>query len=94
MISPKVGIRPILPGDGAAVAGIIRQVLTEFGVPREGSAFSDPSMEGLYRYFQAPRSAYWVLSDGDAVWGGEESPPYFRGTPAFVNCKKCISKRK
>ena len=79
MIPSKVRIRPILPEDGPLIAEIIRQVLVEFEVPRKGSAFTDTSMEALYTYYQAPRSVYWVLTDGEELWGGGGLSPLENG---------------
>ena len=63
-------IRPVLPGDNMLLAGVIREVLIEMGVPKKGTALGDASLEAMYEAYQAPRSAYWVVSDASGIWGG------------------------
>ena len=63
-------IRPILPGDNPQVADVIRDVFRELHIPEVGTAIADPSLEAMYGYYQAPRSAYWVVADTSLVWGG------------------------
>ena len=63
-------IRPILPRDNQELAGVIREVLIEMGVPEEGTALADASLERMYEAYQLPRSSYWVVSDTTGIWGG------------------------
>ena len=94
MIPSKVRIRPILPEDGPLIAEIIRQVLVEFEVPRKGSAFTDTSMEALYTYYQAPRSVYWVLTDGEELWGGGGLSPLENGDRRVCELQKMYFSRQ
>lgn len=94
MITSQVRIRPLLPEDGPHIAGIIRQVLVEFGVPRKGSAYADPSMDALYRYYQAPRSMYWVLTDGTALFGGGGLAPLENGAPGVCELQKMYFRKE
>ena len=34
------------------------------------TAFLDAATDRMYETYQAPRSAYWVVSGGDGLWGG------------------------
>jgi putative acetyltransferase len=94
MISPEVYVRPVLPGDGPAMAEIIRQVLVEYNVPKKGSAFSDPSMEAFYSYYQVPRSVYWVLTDGEEIWGGGGIAPLENGDSGVCELQKMYFRKK
>jgi putative acetyltransferase len=63
-------IREIQPEDNAAIARIIRQVLTEFGANRPGFAWADPELEALTQAYQAERSVYYVAVVDAQVVGG------------------------
>ena len=63
-------IRPVLPRDNPMLAGVIREVLSEMGVPKKGTTLEDVSLESMYEAYQAPRSAYWVVTDTLGIWGG------------------------
>ena len=63
-------IRTVLPEDNQALARVIRGVLIEMGVPAEGTALADTSLERMYQTYQMPRASYWVVSDTSGIWGG------------------------
>ena len=68
---PPATIRPIAPGDNAALARIIRSTLEEFGAARPGTVYFDKSTDHLYELFRAPRSGYFVAErDGQLLGGG------------------------
>jgi putative acetyltransferase len=83
-----------VPDDGPELARIIREALIEFEVPEKGSAFSDPSMEHLYAYFQAPRSVYWVLTDGAKIWGGGGLAPLENGDAGVCELQKMYFRKE
>ena len=63
-------IRPIEQRDNIPLAKIIRAVLTEHGVNRPGTVFTDPTTDQLYELFQKPNSAYFVVEvDGELIGG-------------------------
>lgn len=64
-------IRPIAPGDDAAMAAVIRAVMPEFGAGGAGFAINDPEVDWMHRAYSAPRSAYFVVElDGTVIGGG------------------------
>ena len=64
-------IRPIQPADNPAIAAIIRNTLTEFGVNGPGTAYHDAATDDMYGSFQLPGRRYHVgLLDGQIVGGG------------------------
>ncbi len=75
-------IRPIAPGDAAALARVIRDTLTEFGAAKPGTAYYDASTDHLPDLFAAtPRSAYFVAElNGEVLGGGGIFPT--TGLPA------------
>lgn len=68
-------IRPIAPGDDAAMASVIRTVMPEFGAVGSGFAISDPEVDWMSRAYSEPRCAYFVIErDGVAMGGGGVAP--------------------
>jgi putative acetyltransferase len=65
-MTEQVYIRPIQPADNAAIARVIKSVLTEFGANKPGTVFTDPTTDQLYELFQTPNAHYFV-----ALWKGE-----------------------
>jgi putative acetyltransferase len=67
-----ITIRPIVPGDAAALAGVIRNTLAEYGAAKPGTAYYDAATDHLPELFQhTPRSAYFVAEqDGEVLGGG------------------------
>jgi len=68
-------IRPIAPGDDAAVAAIIREVMPSFGACGPGFALSDPEVGHMSAAYAAPRSAYFVIDSSGQVQGGAGIAP-------------------
>lgn len=66
-----VTIRPIEPGDNAAMAKIIRSSLEEFGAARPGTVYYDDSTDHLFELFlSTPKSAYYVAVKEGVLVGG------------------------
>jgi len=66
----SITIRAIEPGDNVAMASIIRETLTEFGLNIPGTAYFDESTDHLYESFQIDKSVYFVaLEEGEIVGG-------------------------
>lgn len=77
----NANLRKIAPGDNAAIAAIIRSVLTEFDCTGEGFAIHDPEVDSMYETYthDCTRSAYFVVEGhGKIVGGGGVAP--LRGT--------------
>ncbi len=68
-------IRPITATDDAAIAGIIRTVMPEFGATGSGFAISDPEVDWMSRAYAQPRHAYFVLERDGRVLGGAGIAP-------------------
>jgi len=65
-----INIRTILPADNQALAAIVRNTLTEFGVNKPGTVFDDPTTDHLFELFQQPNSIYFVAERNDEIVGG------------------------
>ena len=63
-------IRLIEKQDNVALAKVIRGVLTEYGINKPGTVFTDPTTDDLFTLFQQQNSDYWVAElDGEIVGG-------------------------
>jgi len=67
--SPAALIRPIRPDDNAAVAGVIRDVMTEFGAVGCNFSISDPEVDAMYEAYPAPAAAFFVVEQAGRVLG-------------------------
>jgi len=70
-MTAELTIRPIAPGDNAALARAVRDTLAEFGAAKPGTAYYDETTDHLYDLFsQTPHSAYFVAELNGKVLGG------------------------
>jgi len=81
-------IRPIEPRDDAAVAGIIRTVMPEFGAVGDGFAINDPEVDWMSRAYDGPRSAYFVIEHAGIVEGGGGVAPLEGGDNETCELRK------
>ena len=81
-------IRPITPRDDAAVAGIIRTVMPEFGASGEGFAINDPEVDWMHRAYSQPRSSYFVVELDNKVMGGGGVAPLEGGDADTCELRK------
>lgn len=64
-------IRLIEPKDNAAVEGVIRSCLIEFGANHEGTAWADPDLGRFSEIYSTPGNRYWVAEDeSGSIVGG------------------------
>lgn len=63
----QLRIREIEPRDDAAVARIIRDVMTEYGATGEGFAIHDAEVDGMSAAYSGADSRYWVVVGEDDV---------------------------
>jgi len=66
----ELTIREIELQDNKAMAVIIRESLTEFGLNVPGTAYFDESTDHLYESFQIDKCTYFVAADGTQIIGG------------------------
>ena len=81
-------IRPIAPHDDAAVAGIIRSVMPEFGAGGPGFAIHDKEVDAMYESYSRPRSAYFVIESEGRVLGGGGVAPLIGGDADVCELRK------
>jgi len=69
----RVVLRPITEADDPAMAGLVREVMTEHAAVGPGFAIVDPEIDGLsvaYDPSREPAAEYWVLDDAGELLGG------------------------
>lgn len=81
-------IRPIEPRDDAAVAGVIRTVMPEFGAVGDGFAINDPEVDWMSRGYVDARCAYFVVERDGVVVGGAGVAPLIGGEPDVCELRK------
>lgn len=81
-------IRPIQAADDAKIAAIIRSNLEAYRLDVPGTAYFDPELDHLSRYYAGDpaRRAYFILEDG-AVLGGV-------GVAEFSGLEDCAELQK
>jgi putative acetyltransferase len=68
-------VRLVKPADNAALAALVRSVLSTFGMTGEGCAAADPEVDAMYETYSRPRSAYFVVEQQGKVVGGSGIAP-------------------
>ena len=63
-------IREITSKDNPKIAAAIRNVLIEFGVPKVGTAYSDPHLDTLFEEYTCKNSVYFVVEKDGEIFGG------------------------
>lgn len=63
-------IRPIVAADNAAIAGVIRSVMPEFGASGPGFAIHDAEVDDMARAYAQPGCAYFVVELNRCLCGG------------------------
>ena len=81
-------IRPIRRSDNAAVARLIRDVMTEHGAVGCGFSIQDPEVDAMYEAYPAPRSAFHVIERGGKVFGCGGMGPLAGGDAGVCELRK------
>lgn len=71
----NIKIRSIQQQDNELVARLIRDVLTEMGVPKIGTAYEDKSLDAMYETYDHPKMEYYVVVENDRIVGGAGIAP-------------------
>jgi putative acetyltransferase len=68
-------IREIKAEDNQRVKDLIRSVLVEMGVPKEGTAYEDKALDDMTATYEGKRSAYFVVEENGNIIGGAGIAP-------------------
>ena len=63
-------IRQIRKNDNLNLSKLIREVLIEIGVPKKGTAYSDPELNFMFEAYDNKRSIYYVVENNGKIYGG------------------------
>lgn len=70
MYGQGICIREIELRDNSVVAGMVREVLTDLGVPKVGTAYADVSLDRMFQNYDRPKSSYFLVEEEGKVIGG------------------------
>ena len=66
----QLNIRPISKSDNVELARLIRTILEEYKVPKEGTTYADKELDQMFENFTFPGAAYFVVEEKDKLLGG------------------------
>ena len=61
--------RKIESTDNKILATIIRNIFGELNIPTEGTVYTDPTTDNLYKLFDTPKATLWVAQEGETILG-------------------------
>jgi len=94
MMETSITLRPVRPEDNSALRDLVQSVLPEFGARGDGFASKDKEVSEMYEAYSAPRTAYWVVAEGERVLGGGGIAPLQGGDPNVCELKKMYFKEE
>jgi putative acetyltransferase len=65
----EILIRPIIEKDNYALAKMIKEVFIEHNAPQQGTVYSDPTTNHLFKVFQQPRALAWIAEIDNEIVG-------------------------
>ena len=71
----KYSIRKIEAADNSAIEKIIKNTMTEFGASGAGFSINDPEVLSMSLFYEKSGHAYFVISDGQNIFGGAGIAP-------------------
>lgn len=81
-------IRPIEAKDNAAVAKIIRQVMTEFSCVGDGYSIEDPEVDNMSTAYAEANAAFFVIEHAGTIQGCGGFGSLVGGEPGICELKK------
>ena len=75
MRKDTIVIREIELKDNPKIAQAIRSVLTEYGVPKVGTAYEDKALDCMTETYNQDKMTYFVVAKGDDILGGAGISP-------------------
>ena len=81
-------VRAVAGDDNAALAGLLREVMEEFGAAGAGSSIHDPELQDMASTYAAAGSAYFVVEHDGRLVGGGGFGPLAGGAPEVCELRK------
>lgn len=88
MTTSTIQIRSVTPQDDAILYQIIRNALKEYGADVPGTAWSDPHLLSMSRWYSGPGIGYWVVELDGVVVGGCGIAPLEGGDDQICELQK------
>ena len=88
MATDQWEIRLVRQLDNHFLAQVLRDVLIEMNVPKQGTAFADPELDAIYDAYQGEKANYWVVCHGDYIFGGAGIAPLHDGPSGYCELQK------
>ena len=81
-------IRPVAADDNAVLAGLLRDVMEEFGATGAGTSLHDPEMLDMASAYAGHGCAYFVIESAAGLAGGGGLGPLAGGEPGVCELRK------
>ena len=81
-------IRLVRQSDNHVLAQMLREVLIEMNVPKEGTAFADPELDAIYDAYPVEKANYWVVCLSNHIKGGAGIAPLHDGPSGYCELQK------
>lgn len=69
-LEDRLIIKEVQSNDDKQLGELIQRVLVEMNAPKKGTAYADPYLFQLSAYYAHPGRKYFVITDGQAIYGG------------------------
>lgn len=94
LVNADYHLRPVAIMDNKPLANVLREVLIEFDVPKQGTAYADPELDDMYHAYQKPKHAYWIVTNNDTILGGAGIAPLQEGPTHVCELQKMYFHKK
>lgn len=94
MNSKKYLIREVFSHDIAGVESLIKTVMPEFGASGPGFAIHDPEVSDMYSAYHRERHVYFVVTNGDGIFGGGGIAPLTGSDKSICELRKMYFKEE
>jgi len=88
MATDQWEIRLVRQSDNHILARVLREVLIEMNVPKQGTAFADPELDANYNAYSVEKANYWVVCLGNHIKGGAGIAPLHDGPSGYCELQK------
>jgi len=88
MATDQWKIRLVDQSDNHILARVLREVLIEMDVPKQGTAFADPEIDAVYDAYFGGNADYWVVCHGNHIMGGAGIAPLREGPRGYCELQK------
>lgn len=88
MATDQWKIRLVRQSDNHVLARVLRGVLIEMNVPKQGTAFADPELDAIYEAYLGENANYWLLCNGNHIMGGAGIAPLVDGPRGYCELLK------